>query len=131
LTLLTPNSSLLIRNVSLNESRLGFVNHLIKMGAKIKFENVNEDTVEPFGNLTINSSELKNVEINKEDIPNLIDEIPILTIAGLFADGEFKLDNAEELRYKESDRIKSIVDNLKKINIDVEEKIEDLVLMKS
>jgi len=124
LTLLTPNSSLLIRNVSLNESRLGFVNHLIKMGAKIKFENVNEDTVEPFGNLTINSSELKNVEINKEDIPNLIDEIPILTIAGLFADGEFKLDNAEELRYKESDRIKSIVDNLKKINIDVEEKID-------
>ena len=88
LTLLTQNSYLLIKNVSLNESRLGFVNHLIKMGAQIKFENVNENAIEPFGDLFVQSSELKNIGINKEDIPNLIDEIPILSIAGLFAEGQ-------------------------------------------
>jgi len=122
LTLLIPNSSLLIKNISLNESRLGFVNHLIKMGAQIKFENVNKDALEPYGDLFVKSSELKNIGINKEDIPNLIDEIPILSVAALFAEGRFNLDNASELRHKESDRIKAVVSNLRRLNIDIEEK---------
>ncbi len=127
LTLLTPNSSLLIKNVSLNDSRLGFVNHLIKMSAQIKFENVNKNAIEPFGDLIVKSSELKNIKINKEDIPNLIDEIPILSVAGLFAGGEFIINNAEELRHKESDRIKTVVSNLRKLNIDVDEKEDGFV----
>lgn len=122
LTLLTPNSSLVIKNVSLNESRLGFVNHLKKMGAQITFENINENAVEPYDDIFVKSSELKNISIDKDEIPNLIDEIPILTIAGLFAEGEFVLNNAEELRHKESDRIKSLVNNLNRLNIEVEEK---------
>jgi len=121
LTLLTPYSSLVIRNVSLNKSRLGFVNHLIKMGANIKFENVNEAAVEPYGDILITSSELKNIPIEGKDIPNLIDEIPVLTIAGLFAEGEFKLENAEELRRKESDRIQAVVNNLRQLDIEVDE----------
>jgi len=128
LTLLTPNSSLLIKNVSLNESRLGFVKHLIKMGAEIKIENVNKNAIEPFGNLIIKSSELKNIEINKVDIPNIIDEIPILSVAGLFAEGKFIINNAEELRHKESDRIKSIINNYKKININIKENKNGFVL---
>ncbi len=122
LALLIPNSSLLIKNVSLNESRLGFVKHLKKMGAKIDFENVNKEALEPYGDLFVKSSELKNIGINKEDIPNLIDEIPILSVAALFAEGRFNLDNASELRHKESDRIKAIVNNLRRLNINVEEK---------
>ena len=122
LTLLTPNSYLLLKKVSLNDSRLEFVNHLKKMGAKIKFENVINNAAEPYCDIFVESSELKNIQIDKSDIPNLIDELPILTIAGLFAKGEFILENAEELRYKESDRINTIVTNIRKLNIEVEEK---------
>lgn len=127
LSLLTPNSSLLIKNVSLNESRLGFINHLRKMCAKIDFENVNKNTIEPYGDLIVKSSKLKNVPVSKKEIPNLIDEIPILSVAGLFAEGEFNLNNASELRYKESDRIKAVVYNLRRLNIDVEEKPDGFI----
>ncbi|MCH8326114.1 MAG: 3-phosphoshikimate 1-carboxyvinyltransferase, partial [Bacteroidetes bacterium] len=62
-----------------------------------------------------------------EDISNLIDEIPILSIAGLFAEGEFNLTNASELRHKESDRIKAVAYNLRRLKIDVDEKPDGFV----
>ena len=124
LTLLTPNSELMIKDVSLNPTRIGFIDVLKKMGANIYFEDVKTSSNEEYGNVIVKSSQLKNINIDSEIIPNIIDEIPILTIAGIFADGDFEVKNVRELRVKESDRIKSICSNLKLLGLDVDE-LED------
>ena len=122
LTLLTPNSELLIRNVSLNPTRIGYLDVLKKMGANISAEHIRTSCNEEYGDLIVKSSSLKNIKIDSAIIPNIIDEILILTIAGIFADGDFIIDNAYELRVKESDRIKSICYNLILLGLAVEEK---------
>ncbi|MBK7629482.1 MAG: 3-phosphoshikimate 1-carboxyvinyltransferase [Ignavibacteriales bacterium] len=121
LALLTPNSELLIKAVSLNPTRIGFIDILKKMGANILFEDVKTSSNEEYGNVIIKSSQLKNINIDSECIPNIIDEIAILTIAGIFADGDFLIKNANELRVKESDRVKSICSNLKLLGLNVDE----------
>lgn len=121
LTLLTPNSELVVENVSLNPTRTGFVDLLKQMGANITFININSSNNEEYGDVIIKSSSLKNIKIDKAIVPNVIDEIPILTIAGIFAEGDFEIDNIEELRVKESDRIKSLCENLKLLGLTVEE----------
>jgi 3-phosphoshikimate 1-carboxyvinyltransferase len=124
LTLLTKDSELKIENVSLNPTRLGFVNHLKKMGADITIEIVSESRGEPFGILTVKSSELENKEISKEQVPGMIDEIPILSIAGILAKGEFILRGASELKVKETDRIQTFLFNLEDSGLGIE-KYED------
>lgn len=121
LALLTDNSVLVIRNVSLNPTRTGYIEVLKKMNANIEIENYRDSSNEPFGDIVIRSSNLKNIPIDKSIIPNIIDEIPILSIAGVFAEGDFEIRNCEELRYKESDRIKAICNNLNLIGVDLEE----------
>lgn len=121
LTLLTKNPSLTIKNVSLNETRTGIIYILKKMGAKIETKNYRTIAGEPLGDLIIYSSKLKNINIPGEIIPNIIDEIPILSIAGIFAEGSFTINNAGELRGKETDRIKAICQNLKLLGLTVEE----------
>jgi 3-phosphoshikimate 1-carboxyvinyltransferase len=122
LTLLTPNSELIIRNVSLNPSRTVFIDVLKKMGANIYYEKIKTSSNEEYGNVVVKSSSLRNIKISSDIIPNIIDEIPILTVSGIFADGDFVVENAKELRVKESDRIKSICSNLKLLGLNVEEK---------
>ncbi|MCZ6703191.1 MAG: 3-phosphoshikimate 1-carboxyvinyltransferase [Ignavibacteria bacterium] len=113
LTILAKNSVLLLQNVSLNERRTEFVDILKNMGAKISLTHKGESYNEPYGDIYVESSDLKNIEISTELIPAIIDEIPILSIAGAFAEGEFSIRGASELRIKESDRINSICSNLK------------------
>jgi 3-phosphoshikimate 1-carboxyvinyltransferase len=122
LTLLAPNSELLMRNVSLNPTRIGFLEVLKKMGANISAVDIRTSCNEEYGDLIIRSSSLKNINIDSAIVPTLIDEIPILTIAGIFAEGDFVIDNVKELRVKESDRIKSICSNLKTLGLKVDEK---------
>lgn len=119
--LLIPGSELLIKNVTLNPTRTGYITHLKKMGADIRFENQKTSANEPYGDIVIRSSELKNVPITPELIPNLIDEIPILAVAGYFAEGEFEVRGAEELRVKESDRIAALIHNFSLAGAEVEE----------
>lgn len=119
LTLLLKNSELLVKNVSLNPTRTGIIKVLLEMGGLISIENELTANGEIRGDLIVKSSELKNIKISDELIPNIIDEIPILSVAGLFADGNFKISNAKELRIKESDRIKSLCDNYKLLGLDV------------
>jgi 3-phosphoshikimate 1-carboxyvinyltransferase len=107
LTLLLPDSELILPDISLNESRIGIITILKKMGANIELENVKIINGEKRGKLIVKSSKLINVDIPAEIIPNIIDEIPILSIAGVFAEGDFEIRGAKELRFKESDRIKS------------------------
>lgn len=117
--LLSKNSDILIKNVSLNETRTGILEVLKRMGGRISIENEIAESGEKRGDVRVLSSQLKNIEIPFELIPNIIDEIPILSVAGLFAEGSFKITNAKELRVKESDRIKSLCDNYRKLGLDI------------
>jgi 3-phosphoshikimate 1-carboxyvinyltransferase len=121
LTLLTPNSELKIKNVSLNNTRTGVLEVLKTMGAKIEIENEYKSVNEPYGDLLIKSSKLKNITIPQKLIPNIIDEIPVLSVAGLFAEGDFVIRNAKELRVKESDRLNSLCYNYAQLGLEVEE----------
>jgi 3-phosphoshikimate 1-carboxyvinyltransferase len=121
LTLLLPNSELLIKNISLNPTRTGLLNLLRDMGGDIQILENNNEVGEPFGDLLVKSSQLRNIDIPKEQIANIIDEIPILSVAGLFAEGEFEITKADELRQKESDRISALCENYKKLGVSVEE----------
>ena len=119
LTLLLKDSELILPNVSLNETRIGIISILKEMGAYIEIENIKTFNGEKRGDIIVKSSKLVNVAIPAEIIPNIIDEIPILAIAGLFAEGNFVIKNASELRHKESDRIKSVCENLKLLGVDI------------
>ena len=121
LALLTDNSELLIKNVSLNETRSGVITILKAMGGNIVTENIKQNNGELSGDLLIKTSQLHNIEIPSDIIPNIIDEIPILTIASILASGKFSIRNAKELRGKESDRISAICSNLKHLGLNVTE----------
>jgi len=121
LGLLSKDSNILIKNVSLNETRTGILDILKSMGGNITIENEITQNGEKRGNIRVKSSQLKNIEIHAEIIPNIIDEIPILSVAGVFAEGKFRVTNAKELRVKESDRIKALCENYKKTGLKIEE----------
>ena len=121
LTLLSEKSELLIKNVSLNPTRTESFNLIKRMGGDIQIEATGESNKEVYGDLFVKSSTLSNVKMDGEKIPLIIDEIPILAVAGIFAEGIFEIRGASELRVKESDRIKSLVSNFKLIGLEVEE----------
>ena len=121
LTLLLKNSELKLADVSLNETRIGILKVLKQMGGDIEIQNEKESNGESFGDIIVRSSKLKNIGIKNEIIPNIIDEIPILSVAGLFADGTFQIQNAKELRKKESDRIKSLCYNYRLLGLIIDE----------
>jgi len=116
---ITPDSAIILKDVTLNPTRIGAYKVLERMGAKIEFIKT-EDKYEPIGDIKVSYSELKAVDVS-ENISWLIDELPALSIAFACADGKSLVKNAKELRVKESDRISTVVDNLKKCSIDVEE----------
>lgn len=102
---ITPGSNLLIENVGINPTRTGILDALTAMNADITLENQREVTGEPVADLRVRHSELTGAHIGGELIPRLIDEVPILAVAALFALGTTKITNAAELRVKESDRL--------------------------
>ena len=119
-----PNSYVVVKNVSLNPTRTGFIDVLRKMGAVIELENVREVANEQLGDVIVKSGKeinLKNLTLSGDLIPSIIDEIPVLAIAGTVAEGVFEVRDAGDLRNKESDRIKAIVSNLRNMGVDVEE----------
>ncbi len=121
LSLLTGASELILKNILLNETRSGILEVLRKMGGKISVENIRESNKEKYGDIIVKNSQLENVKIPGNIIPNIIDEIPVLSLAGLFAGGKFEIRNCKELRYKESDRIKALCENYKRLGVDVAE----------
>lgn len=128
LALLMKEGKLTIKNVLLNPYRDRYIHVLQKMGAKIKVVPGENHCGEPGGDIIVEPSRLHGIEIEAADIPAVIDELPILTIAGLFAEGRFTYRNAKELRVKESDRISAMADNLKALGVNVEEYEDGLSL---
>ena len=116
-----PGAHLLIKNVGLNPTRTALLDVLIRMGAKIKDVVLSEEHGEPYGNIEITGQALRGTEIRREEVPNLIDEIPVLAVAGALAQGKMIIRNAKELRVKESDRIATVADNLRAMGVDLEE----------
>lgn len=122
-------SELKIINVGLNPTRRGFLDILIRMGAEIEIISQKTKCEEEVGNLLIKGgSELEGIVIEKEIIPQLIDEIPILAVVACFAQGETVIRGAKELRFKETDRIKAIVEGLRKMGANIEEKEDGMVI---
>ena len=116
-----PGAHLVINNVGLNPTRTALLDVLIRMGAEVKKEVLSEKCGEPYGNIEITGKTLNGTEIKPEEVPNLIDEVPILAVAGALSQGKMIIRNAKELRVKESDRITTVVDNLKAMGGEVEE----------
>jgi 3-phosphoshikimate 1-carboxyvinyltransferase len=108
---ITPNAKVTIKNVTLNPTRIEAYQVLKRMGANVEFIE-KENVYEPIGDIIVANKQLNGVDVS-ENISWLIDELPALSIAMSLANGKSKVSNAKELRVKESDRISSVVNNLK------------------
>jgi len=119
LALISKNSKVTIKNVLLNPTRTGILDVLKKMKAKIKIKNKKIVCGEIIGDIEAKSSNLKATTVPEKMAPRLIDEYPILFIAACFAKGTSNFKGIEELRVKESDRIKSMEDGLKPLGVKI------------
>lgn len=116
-----------LTRVGLNPRRNAVMNVLKRMGADVQVENF-MDEPEPYGDIVIRGGKLKGTVIEGEEIPNLIDEIPVLSVAAAFAEGETTIRDAEELRVKESDRLAVMVGHLRRFGISVVENTDGMVV---
>ena len=126
---IVPNSDLIIENVGINPTRTGILEVLAEMGADITYENRREVTGEPVADLHVRSASLKACKIGGSVIPRLIDEIPILAIAATCAEGTTVIEDAEELRVKESDRIVAMVKELTKLGANITERPDGMEIV--
>jgi 3-phosphoshikimate 1-carboxyvinyltransferase len=124
----TPGSKLTLTNVGLNPTRTAIITVLKRMGARITDTIEHEDGGEPRGLIEIEGGTLTGTEILPEEVPNLIDEVPILAVAGALSEGTMTIRNAHELRVKETDRIDTVVKNLRAMGGEVEEFDDGMVI---
>ena len=121
---IVPNSEIILNRVLRNPTRIGFYGALQKMGAGMDCQEQWEDAGETIGNLKVFQQPLNAITITKDDVPGLVDELPIIAILATQAKGKTEVRGAEELRVKECDRIHAICKNLKIIGANIEE-LED------
>ncbi len=114
LAALSKDRPLTIHNVALNSTRLGFLRTLQRMGAEIRITHETFWGPEPVGKITVLPSKLKGVVVPSSEIPSMIDEIPILAVASLFAEGTTVIPSLGPLRGKESDRLQALATELQK-----------------
>ena len=122
------DSQITIRQVGVNPTRTGIIEILKKMGTKIETLNYQIKSNEPQADLKIEYSKLKGVEIKKENVPFLIDELPLIAVVATQAQGKTVVSGARELRVKETDRIKAMVSELKKMGADIKEKEDGFIV---
>ena len=118
---LVPNSEIVMNRVLANPTRTGFFTALEKMGAGMEWFRQWEEAGELMGDLKIFHQPLQSININENDVPGLIDELPIISILATQAIGKTEVRGAEELRVKECDRIHAVCKNLKNMGADLEE----------
>ena len=127
-TTICKDSCLAIKNVGINETRIGIINVLRKMGADIVFAEEKTTCTENTADVIVKSSNLNGIIIEGDIIPTLIDEIPIIAVAACFAKGRTIIKDAQELKVKESNRIKTVVTELKNIGADIEETDDGMII---
>lgn len=123
-----PNAQIKVINTGINPTRSGIIDVLIQMGAKLGVERVRRESGELMADLAIESSDLVATQIGGSLIPRLIDEIPLIALAGSFARGTTTIVDAQELRIKESDRIATTVRELLRLGVDIEEMPDGMVI---
>ncbi|WP_409361392.1 3-phosphoshikimate 1-carboxyvinyltransferase [Bartonella heixiaziensis] len=126
--LLVEDSDIILENVLINPSRMGFIETLWEMGAQIELLNQRQTGGEDVADLRVQTSTLKGVTVPKERAPSMIDEYPALAVAAAFAEGKTVMLGIEELRVKESDRLSAIAQGLKINNVNCEEGKDFLIV---
>lgn len=124
---IVPHSELTLEHVNLNPTRTGIVDALQKMGAQMTIQQL-PSSGEPLGNITISTSSLRPIEIGAADIPAVIDELPLVALLAACANGVSKITGAQELRVKETDRIKTTADELRKFGVEIEELPDGMII---
>lgn len=114
-----PNSEIILKNVGLNPTRTGIIDVMKKMGAEIQVLRSEDQAFEPYGDLLIKTSQLKGTIIEGDLIPRLIDEIPIIALLASQAEGTTVIKDAQELKVKETNRIDTVVNELKKLGANI------------
>ncbi len=125
---IVPNSEITIKNVGINPTRTGILDVLKEMGADITLTNQDTQTSEPSADIQIKTSSLNGIEISGELIPRLIDEIPIIALAATQADGTTVIKDAAELKVKETNRIDTVVNELKKLGAQIEATDDGMII---
>ena len=123
-----PNSQITVTNVGINPTRTGIIDVLKDMGADITLENVHTSAGETVADITVHSSSLKGTTVGGDIIPRLIDELPIIAVAAVFADGQTVIKDAQELKVKETNRIRAVVDEFNKCGIDITETDDGMII---
>ena len=123
-----PNAHITVTKTGINPTRTGIIDVLLQMGAKLRVKNERMEGGEPVADLEVESSELVGTEIGGCIIPRIIDEIPLIALAGSLARGTTTISEAQELRVKESDRISATVKELSKLGADMEELPDGMVI---
>ncbi len=118
--LMAKDSKITVKNIGLNPTRVGLIEVMKLMGGKIKITNLKNKNGEPVGDIVASFSKLKGITIKGAMIPKLIDEIPVIAVAAAFAKGKTVIKDAEELKFKETDRIETVIKNLKRIGVKAE-----------
>ncbi len=126
--LIVPRSEIILRGVGINETRDGILRVAKAMGGNVITRNVRMEGREPVADIIVKTSKLKGTNIGGALIPALIDEIPIIAIMAACAEGDTEIYDAGELRVKESDRLSAIVENLKNMDVDVEETEDGMII---
>lgn len=126
--LLVPESEIIIKNTGVNPTRTGIIEILQEMGAHVVLENTHVISGEPVADIHVKYSELSGIDIGAEMVLKAIDEFPILCVAAAKAHGTSRMQNARELRVKESDRIASMASELKKMGSIIEEFEDGLII---
>jgi 3-phosphoshikimate 1-carboxyvinyltransferase len=123
-----PNARIMIRGCGINPTRTGIIDILLAMGANLKMYDERLEAGEPLADIVVKSSELKGIEVGGDIVPRLIDEIPVLAVAGCVAKGKTVIRDAVELRMKESDRIATVVSELSRLGAKIESLPDGMVI---
>ena len=116
-----PGARLLIEGLGLNDTRTGILNVLLRMGAHLREVIEDMDQVERSGSVEIEGGHLVGTTVAGREIPNVIDELPIIAVLGALAEGTTSIRDAGELRVKETDRLAALANNLRLMGAEVEE----------
>ncbi len=123
-----PDSCVTIKNVGINPTRTGIIDVFKAMGADMEITDERIVTGEKVADITVRTSALKGVEIGGDIIPRLIDELPVIAVAAVFAKGTTVIRDAHELKVKETNRIRAVVDEFKKCGIDITETEDGMII---
>jgi 3-phosphoshikimate 1-carboxyvinyltransferase len=126
--LITPNSDVVVEGVMMNPLRIGLITSLLEMGARIETLDRRIEGGEEVADLRVRAGPLKGVDVPAGRAPSMIDEYPVLAVAGAFAEGETRMRGLHELRVKESDRLEAVGAGLKAAGVDYAIEGDDLIV---